>query len=187
MSSPHDFDFFFGDWDVAHRRRTDFLDPASGWREFTAVSRCWSLFGGAANIDEMDCPGEGFMGLTLRLFDRATEEWSLHWSSSRSGTLFPPMYGRFGADGRGEFYGDDEYDGKEVRARYVWSDISPGPGLSRASDVSPGTARWEQAFSLDEGKTWLVNWTMRFTRPAVTGTATGTAIATATWTASGTT
>lgn len=158
MSSPHDFDFFFGDWDVAHRRRTAFLDPASEWREFGAVSRCWSLFGGAANIDEMDCSGEGFMGLTLRLFDRETEEWSLNWSSSRSGKLFPPVVGRFGADGRGEFHGDDEYDGRPLRVRFVWSGISAD------------TALWEQAFSVDGGRNWLTNWTMRFTRRTVSGT-----------------
>ncbi|MGW7065534.1 hypothetical protein ACWGII_11450 [Streptomyces sp. NPDC054855] len=157
-SGPHDFDFFFGDWDVAHHRRTDFLDPASEWEEFAAVSRCWSLFGGAANIDEMDCPTEGFMGLTLRLFDRETEQWSLNWSSSRSGKLFPPVYGRFGANGRGEFYGNDEHDGKAVRVRFVWSGISAS------------TARWEQAFSVDEGESWLINWTMRFTRQAASQT-----------------
>ncbi|MEU6768422.1 hypothetical protein ABZ916_38690 [Streptomyces sp. NPDC046853] len=158
MSSPHDFDFFFGDWDVAHRRRKDFLDPAGEWEEFTAVSRCWSLFGGAANIDEMDCSGEGFMGLTLRLFDRETEDWSLNWSSSRSGKLFPPVFGRFGADGRGEFHGDDTYDGRPVRVRFVWSGISAR------------TAVWEQAFSVDSGQTWLDNWSMRFTRRVVSGT-----------------
>jgi hypothetical protein len=31
MSSPHDFDFFHGEWEVANRRLTDFLQPASGW------------------------------------------------------------------------------------------------------------------------------------------------------------
>lgn len=154
ISGPHDFDFFFGDWDVAHRRRTDFLDPASGWEEFAAVNRCWSLFDGAANIDEMDCPTEGFKGLTLRLFDRETEEWSLNWSSSRTGRLFPPVFGRFGADGSGAFHGDDEHDGKAVRVRFVWSGISAT------------TARWEQAFSVDGERTWLINWTMQFTRRA---------------------
>ena len=40
MSSPHDFDFLHGEWEVANRRRTDFLDPDSGWEEFRATSRC---------------------------------------------------------------------------------------------------------------------------------------------------
>ncbi|MEV6194670.1 hypothetical protein AB0M19_20020 [Streptomyces sp. NPDC051920] len=150
--AAHDFDFLHGDWDVANRRRTDFLDPDSAWEEFPAFSRCWSLFDGAANIDEIDVPIQGWTGLTLRLFDLETELWSLNWSSSRSGRLFPPVFGRFGPDGRGEFHGDDTHDGKDVRVRFVWSGISET------------TARWEQAFSLDGENTWLTNWTMDFTR-----------------------
>jgi len=153
MSSPHDFDFFHGEWQVAHRRRTDFLDPDSDWTEFAATSWCRSLFDGAANVDEIDLPHLGAKGLTLRLFDVERKEWSLNWSSSRTGTLFPPVTGRFDGD-RGEFYGDDTHDGKDVRVRFVWA------------DVSPASARWEQAFSTDGGATWVTNWTMDFTRPA---------------------
>lgn len=155
MSSPHDFDFFHGDWEVRNRRRTGFLDPDGGWEEFPATSRCLPLFDGAANLDEIDMPRLSAKGVTLRLFDRETEQWSLSWASSTSGKLFPPVVGRF-EGGRGEFYGDDTYDGKDVRVRFVWS------GVCAAS------ARWEQAFSVDGGQTWLVNWTMDFTRPSGT-------------------
>lgn len=151
MSSPHDFDFFHGDWEVVNRRRTDFLDPDSDWEQFPATNRCWPLFDGAANVDEIDMPYLGSKGLTLRLFDRETEQWSLNWSSSGSGKLFPPVIGRFEGD-RGEFYGDDTYDGKDVRVRFVWS------------GVSAGSARWEQAFSVDGGESWVTNWVMEFTR-----------------------
>ena len=152
MSSPHDFDFFAGEWQVANRRRTDFLDPDSDWVEFPATHWCRPLFGGAANIDEIDMPYLGAKGLTLRLYDVEREEWSLNWSSSRSGKLFPPVTGRFEGD-RGEFYGDDTHDGKDVRVRFVWA------------DVSPASAHWEQAFSVDGGETWVTNWTMDFSRP----------------------
>ncbi|MDC0766500.1 hypothetical protein [Streptomyces sp. HD] len=151
MSSPNDFAFFHGAWEVRHRRRTDFLDPDSGWEEFPGTSRCWPLFDGAANLDEIDMPRLSAKGATLRLFDRETEQWSLNWASSVSGKLFPPVVGRFGG-GRGEFYGDDTYDGKDVRVRFVWS------------GVSTESARWEQAFSVDEGRTWLTNWIMEFSR-----------------------
>ena len=155
MSSPHDFDFFHGEWTVVNRRRTDFLDPDGSWEEFVGTSRCWPLFDGAANIDEIDLPHLGAKGATLRLFDRETEQWSLNWAASRTGTLFPPVIGRF-EGGRGEFYGDDTHDGKDVRVRFVWS------------DTSPAGARWEQAFSVDDGETWVTNWTMDFTRPSGT-------------------
>ncbi|MCX5424915.1 hypothetical protein [Streptomyces sp. NBC_00078] len=151
MSSPHDFDFLHGEWQVVNRRRTDFLDPDSGWEEFPATAWCRPLFDGAANVDEIDMPHLGAKGLTLRLFDAETKEWSLNWSSSRSGRLFPPVLGRFDGD-RGEFYGDDTHDGKDVRVRYVWA------------DVSPVSAHWEQAFSVDDGQTWSANWTMDFSR-----------------------
>lgn len=155
MSSPRDFDFFHGAWEVLNRRRTDFLDPDSDWEAFPATSHCRPLFDGAANIDEIDMPYLGSKGLTLRLFDRETEQWSLNWSSSGSGKLFPPVVGRFEA-GRGEFYGDDTHDGKDVRVRFVWSGV-------RAE-----SARWEQAFSVDGGETWVTNWTMDFTRASGT-------------------
>lgn len=45
--------------------------------------------------------------------------------------------------------------GKDVRVRFVWS------------GVSATGARREQAFSLDDGETWLTHWTMDFTRPPV--------------------
>ena len=61
------------------------------------------------------------------------------------------VVGRF-EGGVGTFYGDDTHDGKDIRARFVWS------GISATS------ARWEQAFSVDDGRTWLTNWSMEFTR-----------------------
>ncbi|MCX4742093.1 hypothetical protein [Streptomyces antibioticus] len=153
MSDRHDFDFLHGEWLVHNRRRTDFLDPDSGWEEFPATSRCLPLFGGAANLDEIDLPHLGFQGLTLRLFEPVRRTWALHWSSSTTGTLFPPVVGRF-ENGLGHFHGDDTHDGKDVRVRFVWSGISAD------------TAHWEQAFSVDGGRTWLSNWTMAFSRPA---------------------
>jgi hypothetical protein len=154
MSSPHDFDFLHGAWEVHHRRRTDFLDPDSGWEEFPATSRCFPLFDGAANVDEIDMPHLGSKGLTLRLFEPDARVWSLNWSADRSGKLFPPVVGRFEGD-RGEFHGVDTHDGEDVRVRFVWS------------DTSAASARWEQAFSLDDGASWLTNWIMEFRRPAV--------------------
>ncbi|MFM9580941.1 hypothetical protein [Streptomyces caniscabiei] len=163
MSGPHDFDFFHGEWEAHHRRRTDFLAPDSAWEEFTSTSWCRPLFDGAANIEEIDLPHLGSKGLTLRLFDTEARTWSLNGSSSRSGRLFPPVVGQF-TGGRGAFHGDDVHDGKDVRVRFVWS------------DTTATSARWEQAFSLDDGASWLTNWVMEFSRPqgpAASGTPAG--------------
>ncbi|MFB6618485.1 hypothetical protein ACIGFK_29265 [Streptomyces sp. NPDC085524] len=146
----NEFDFLVGSWDVTNRWRTDFLDPESGWEEFPGVSRVSRHFDGGSSFDEIDFPTKGFGGLTLRLFDREREEWSLYWSSRRTGTLFPPVVGRF-TDGHGIFEGEDAYGGKPVRVRFVWS------------GTRSGSPRWEQFFSVDGGESWLLNWTMDFT------------------------
>jgi hypothetical protein len=160
-----DFDFLVGSWNVHNRRLTKRLVGSDEWEEFTAPAVNWSLFDGMANVDETTFP-DGTKGLTLRLFDPASEEWSLHWASSESGRLFPPVVGRFANEHdsksprdfescshrRGVFYGDDTEGGTPVRVRFTWSDITPD------------SARWEQAFSVDGGASWEVNWTMRFSR-----------------------
>jgi hypothetical protein len=149
----HDFDFLIGSWEVANRRLTTLLSGSDDWDEFPATAVCRSLFGGAANVDEIVFPTKGFSGATLRLFDPARDEWSLYWANSRTGTLFPPVVGRFD-DGRGDFYGDDTHDGVPIRAHFVWSEIT---GES---------ARWEQEFSADGGRTWESNWVMELRRAA---------------------
>ncbi|MFE3453009.1 hypothetical protein ACFXJ8_29205 [Nonomuraea sp. NPDC059194] len=153
----NDFDFHTGTWDIVNRRRTDFLEEscllkeATEWEEFPAVSHASRHFGGGANFDEIEFPTKGSSGLTLRLFDPETEEWSLYWASSRTGKLTPPVVGRF-SGGRGEFYGDDTHAGRDIRVRFIWSDITER------------SARWEQAFSVDGGETWITNWIMASTR-----------------------
>ncbi len=153
----NDFDFYTGTWDITNRRRSDFLEEtsfieeATEWEEFPAVSRASRHFEGGANFDEIEFPTKGFGGLTLRLYDPEREEWSLYWVNSRNGKLTPPLVGRF-IDGRGEFYGDDIVAGKEVRVRFIWSGITAE------------SAHWEQAFSVDGGKTWITNWIMESTR-----------------------
>ena len=149
----HDFDFLIGSWDVANRRLATLLSDSDEWDEFPARSVCRSLFDGAANVDEIVFPTKGFAGATLRLFDPAREEWSLYWASSRTGTLFPPVVGGF-RDGRGDFYGDDTHEGIPIRAHFIWSEIT---GES---------ARWEQEFSADGGRTWESNWVMELRRAA---------------------
>jgi hypothetical protein len=72
-----------------------------------------------------------------------------YWADSRRGILEPPVVGSFDGD-VGTFYGDDVFEGRPIRVRFLWT-----------RGASP---RWEQAYSADGGKTWETNWTMDMTR-----------------------
>lgn len=145
-----DFDFLIGSWKVANRRLRQRLVGSTDWEEFEATSVGWRLFDGGANIDQFTFP-DGTMALTLRLYEPERQRWTLNWATSTEGVLFPPTIGGF-TDGVGLFYGDDTQDGTPVRVRFLWSEITPT------------SARWEQAFSVDGEKTWETNWIMELTR-----------------------
>lgn len=148
----NNFDFFVGTWTARHRRLHKVLVGCTDWDEFTSHSTCWSVFDGAGNIDEIVFPDKDYKGLTLRLYDPKTDEWSLYWVNSKLGLSPVPQVGRFGPDGRGVFSADDVYDGIEVKINYIWSEITDN------------SCRWEQEFSDDGGRTWETNWIMEFTR-----------------------
>ncbi|MGW6389165.1 hypothetical protein ACWFR1_01385 [Streptomyces sp. NPDC055103] len=156
------FAFLDGRWNVRNRRLADFLDPESGWEEFDGHTTGRLFRDGLAHADEIVFPSKGFSGLTLRLYEPETGEWTLNWSSSRTGRLDPPVRGRFAEDGTGTFHGTDTYEGRPVRVRFRWSGIGPD------------TARWEQAFAPGDAEgggsgaggaaAWVTNWVMDFSR-----------------------
>ena len=146
-----DFDFLTGEWTVRNRRLRELFVGSDDWREFAATAWARPLLGGVGNVDEMDCPSEGFSGSTIRLQDQQTFEWSIYWADSKTGRLFPPVVGRF-VEGRGDFFGADEHEGRPIRTHFIWSEITAS------------SARWEQEFSADDGVTWESNWVMEFSR-----------------------
>jgi hypothetical protein len=161
-SGVGDFDFFVGTWDVVNHRLLKPLTGSTEWVTIPATAVCHGvLFDGAANLDEIRFPTEGFTGLTLRLYEPESDQWSLNWVNSRTGRLTPPVVGSFDEQGIGRFEGDDTHDGRPIRCRFLWSGITPT------------AARWEQAFSDDGGHTWEDNWVMEFSRvgpiPAAAG------------------
>jgi hypothetical protein len=153
VGPEHDFDFLFGTWRVHNRRLKGRLVGSSEWEDFDARCVARPIWGGAGNIDEFvgRSPSGPLRGMTLRLFDPASGQWRLHWANADRGILDQPMVGRF-SDGRGEFYDQELFNGRAIFVRFVWSDISPT------------SARWEQAFSEDGGRTWETNWTMGMSR-----------------------
>ena len=154
-ATKHDFDFLFGPWNIHNRYLKGRLRHSTEWMEFDARSHVEPLLDGFGHLDRYHAVRDGspFEGITLRLFDPATGEWSIHWADTgRARTLLPPMIGRF-IGGVGEFYGEETADGKKVLCRFLWT------------RPTTNAARWEQAFSEDGGKTWETNWIMTLTRP----------------------
>jgi hypothetical protein len=153
MSSARDFDFWPGEWHVRNRWLRERLAGSEEWEEFEATSTARLLLDGLGNEDEFrtDHAG-GLIGMSFRFFDPETKLWTIYWADSRRpGALDPPLVGSFSGD-VGVFHGDDEWQGRPVRIRFIWS------------GVTTPTPRWEQAFSDDGGETWETNWVMEFTR-----------------------
>jgi hypothetical protein len=154
VDGRHDFDFLFGRWNVRNRRLDRRLVGSQTWLEFDATAEAFPTLGGIGNVDEMRATfpdGVSLIGMTVRIFNPETQLWSLYWADSRSAVLFPPVIGRF-SDGIGEFRGEDLQDGIPVKVLFRWS------------DMTPTSARWEQAMSADGGATWEWNWVMEFVR-----------------------
>lgn len=152
--SQHDFDFEFGSWKAQLRRLLHPLSGSNTWVEMEGTSVVREIWDGRANLGELEVRNATAQleGLTLRLYNPQSREWKIYWANAGDGSVgTPPMVGRF-KDGRGEFYDQETFQGKPIRVRFVFSDITPK------------TFRFEQAFSADEGKTWETNWIANFTR-----------------------
>lgn len=150
-----DFDFLVGSWTVQHRRLRRRLAGCQDWDHFCGTSRLWLVLDGLGTVDDnwLDLPGGAYRAVTLRAFDPVARHWSIWWLDGRQPQdLDTPVRGGFGADGVGRFYGDDVFEGRPIRVRFEWSDITPH------------RCRWVQAFSADAGVSWEVNWEMDFTR-----------------------
>jgi hypothetical protein len=148
-----DFDFEIGSWTTRLSRLVAPLSGSTRWTEYEGTTVVREVWGGRANLVELDVRGEAgtIQALSLRLYDPQSRRWSLNFASSRSGTLSPPAVGEF-RDGRGEFYSRETLDGRPILVRFV------------ITTITPDSVRFEQAFSADDGRTWEMNWIATDTR-----------------------
>jgi hypothetical protein len=142
----HDFDFEMGSWNIHLKKLLHPLTGSTTWVEFDGTSVTRKVWNGRAQLEEFetDSAAAGHIeGLTLRLYDPKTYQWSLYWATSKSGAIGAPTIGEF-KNGRGEFFDTEPSgpDGRAILARFVWS------------DNKPNTPHFEQSFSDDGGKTW---------------------------------
>jgi len=149
----HDFDFEIGSWKIHLKRLQQRLAGSRTWDEFDGTSVTRKVWDGHANLEEFetDGPTGHIQGLTLRLYNPQSHQWSLYWANGKDAVLGQPMIGEF-KNGRGEFYDQEAYNGRFILVRYIWSEITPN------------SAHFEQSFSDDGGKTWEVNWITDQTR-----------------------
>jgi hypothetical protein len=152
----HDFDFLIGNWKAHVRRLPDRLNGSTTWIDYDGISNHKKILDSNANFEEfeVDSPEKHLhiKAQTLRLYNSESHQWSIYGLDVGKGVLsLPPMAGQF-AGNRGEFFDQEDYKGRAILVRYVWLNISPR------------SARMEQSFSPDGGKTWEVNWICELSR-----------------------
>jgi hypothetical protein len=154
VGTPHDFDFEHGHWRTSLRRLQQPLSGSREWANYTGTSNVRPLLGGRANLVELEVAGPlgSIEGVSLRLFDTQRQRWTLNFSNVTGGTLELPMSGGFNGGRNGIFYSAETFKGKPILIRFV-IDV-----------LDADHCRFEQAFSVDGGATWEVNWIALDTR-----------------------
>ena len=158
--AQHAFDFDLGTWKTHSTRLLHPLAHSTEWIQMDGVTVVRPVWGGKGNLAELEADGpKGHLELlSLRIYDPTAQQWNLNFATSGVGILnvsgdaqSVPMIGRF-AHGVGEFYDQEPFNGRAIWVRF------------RIQPLSPTTARSEQAFSDDNGKTWETNWINDYTR-----------------------
>jgi hypothetical protein len=149
----HDFDFEIGKWKTHISRLEQPLTGSRTWVEYEGTSVVRKVWNGRANIVELevDGPAGHIEGLSLRLYNPQSHQWSLNFANSKVGSLSVPTVGEF-RNGRGEFFDQETFNGRTILVRNLFLNITPQ------------SCRFEQAFSEDGGKTWEANWIATDTR-----------------------
>jgi hypothetical protein len=152
----HDFDFLIGDWKAHVRRLPDRLVGSNSWVEYDGISKHHKILDSNSNFEEFEVWGKEknlhIKAQTLRLYNPESHQWSIYLVDVNNGVLsLPPVVGQFEGN-RGEFYDQELWKGRAILVRYVWLNLSPH------------SARMEQSFSPDGGKSWEVNWICELSR-----------------------
>ena len=91
----NDFDFLVGTWKVHHRMLTARLQGSTEWVEFEGETVLRKILNGIGNIDDnvIHMPSGPVHAISLRLFNPQSKEWSIFWSTDKTGALDIPMVG----------------------------------------------------------------------------------------------
>lgn len=147
LDGQKDFDWEIGKWKTHLKRLQRPLTGSTTWVEYEGTTVVRKVWGGKANLVELDVKGPAgrIEALSLRLYNPESRQWSLNFSNSAGGTVALPAIGEF-KNGRGEFFNQETLNGRAIFVRFVIT----------CSDKN--TCRFEQAFSDDGGRSWEINW-----------------------------
>ena len=153
QSGEHDFDFEIGTWKTELKRLQHPLTSSTTWVAYSGSTVVRKVWNGRANLVELevDGPAGHIEGLSLRLYNPQTRQWSLNFSGGGTGSMSQPTIGEF-KNGRGEFFDQETYNGRAIFVRFV------------IIQITPEVCHFEQSFSDDGGKTWEANWIATDTR-----------------------
>ena len=158
--ASHDFDFETGAWTTKVRvLRNPLSGAAADWADYQGTSIIRPLMDGRSNLVELSVAGTRgkIEGVALRLYSPQAHQWSLNYAGMGDGLLTAPVFGGFDGKGHGAFYGRDMLGARAILVRFL------------ITQVSPAEAHFEQAYSVDGGVSWEVNWIAVDTRrPAAT-------------------
>lgn len=152
----HDFDYLVGSWKIHLKKRLHPLSGSNEWVEFDGTTVCHKVWDGRAELEQFDVDNPGkhiqIHGIALRIYNPKSHQWRIYWANADKGALdAQPMVGEFN-NGRGEFFDQEEYEGRTIFVRFQWT---------ATTSAAP---HFEQSFSADGGKTWEVNWITEQTR-----------------------
>ncbi|HWU96540.1 MAG TPA: hypothetical protein VN029_13155 [Sphingomonas sp.] len=147
IDGQKDFDWEIGSWTTTLKRLKSPLSGSTTWLDYRGTTEVRPVMDGRANLVELKVEGPAgrIEGASLRLYNPKSRQWSLNFASASGGVLTPAPIGSF-RGGCGEFYAQDSWNDRAILVRFV------------ISDITPRSARFEQAFSADGGKSWEVNW-----------------------------
>lgn len=156
----HDFDFLYGTtWLVHNRRLKAPVVSSHEWAKYDASDEARPLPGGLGDEDfiRSDYPVKGFVGMTVRLYDRTMGLWRIYWIDNLKshGEAGKPNVGRWQGNA-GTFDEHLTVQGKPAIDRYRWT---------RFGKRSKVVGHFVESLSFDGGRTWKVIYVADVIRP----------------------
>lgn len=146
QNGEHDFDWEIGTWKTYQSLLRHSSKGSPTWLQYNGTDVIRKIWGGRANLGEIEATGPaGHLEiLSLRLYNPQSHQWSFNVANRATGTL-DPMFGEF-RKGRAAFVDQEPYYGHKMTLIRI-----------RAFDIHPESCDFDQSYSIDVGKTWVVN------------------------------